>query len=195
MFSSKTTSPSSLGDIKKITIQHYLALVQVAFMITIWVFWLQINKIFKQQEDTVKASSINSVMNGVVANNPQNLCITSSNMEDFNKLRLYTLILLIIVNVNLFLNLLYLAFQYKLPSDRWIVTLPYGLLAASGIVGMALSVDGFLKIRSMNNLPTDCTQLSQKLKIFFILSISINVFQTAVSLWTLKELYYVAKKV
>ena len=191
MTASKTTS---LANISKVTIQHYLALIQVAFMITIWVFWSQINKIFKQQEDTVKASSINSVMNGVVANNPQNLCITASNVEDFKKLQLYTLIILIFVNVSPLLNSLYLAFQYKLPSDRWIVTLPYGLLAASGIVGMALSVDGFMKISSTTNQPADCVNLSQKLKIFFILSISINVFQTAVSLWTLKELYYVAKK-
>ena len=190
---SKTTSTASISDIKKVTIQHYLALVQVAFMITIWVFWSQIRKIFKQQEDTIKASSINSVMNGVAAN-PQNLCITASNVEDFKKLQLYTLIILIFVNVSPLLNSLYLAFQYKLPSDRWIVALPYGLLAASGIVGMALSVDGFLKISSTTNQPADCANLSQKLKIFFILSISINVFQTAVSLWTLKELYYVAKK-
>lgn len=194
MSPSKITYPSSLGDIKKITLQHYLALVQLAFMITIWVFWSQIRKSFKQQEDTVKASSINSVMNGVVANNPQNLCITSFNVEDFKKMELYTLILLIFVNVSLLLNSLYLGFQYIFSPNRWIISVSYGLLAVSGIVGMALSVDGFSKIRSMNNLPADCAQLSQKLKIFFILSMSICVFQAAVSLWTLKELYYVAKK-
>lgn len=192
MSPSKTTS-TSIGDIKKITIPHYLALTQVAFMITIWVYWSQIRKLLKEQEDKVKASSINSVLNGVVAANPQNLCLTSSNADDYKKLQFYTLLLLIFINVSPLLNSLYLAFQYKLPTDRWIITVPYGLLAAIGIVGMAISVDGFLKIRSMTNQPADCAHLSQQLKIFFILSMSINVLQAAVSLWTLKGLYYVAK--
>jgi hypothetical protein len=47
----------------------------------------------------------------------------------------------------------------------------------------------------MTNQTAECADLPQKLKIFFILSMSINVLQAVVSLWTLKELYYVAKKV
>ena len=198
MSASKTSTTSSqyLADVKKITLKHYLLLFQLAFMIVIWVYWAQIDKGFKEEENQIKSSSINSALNGVVAANPQNLCITYFNVEDYKKIRLYTRITLIFINLSPLLNSFYLAFQYKFPPDRWIVALAYAVLGGVGIVGMALSVDGFLKIRSMTTtptLPSGCASFSQKLKTFFILSMSINVMQAVVSMWILKELYYVAK--
>jgi hypothetical protein len=196
--SSPSPSSPSLADVKKITIPHYLLLAQVVFMGILWAFWHQINKIFKEQDDQVKASSLNSVLNGVMAApNPQNFCITSANAGDYKKLQSFTLIVSIFIVINSFINSIHLAFQYKFSTDRSITGSIYGLLAASGIVGMALSVDGFLKIRSLvltnTNMPADCASLSNKLKIFFILSITINVLQAMVFMWMMKDLYYVAR--
>lgn len=191
----KTSSSSCPMDLRKQTLKHGLALIQVALVSTIAVYMIQIKKSFKEQEDKVKTSSVNSVLNGVVAANPQNLCLTSANMDLFNKFQLYKEIVFYSILASLFYNLLYLAFQYKIPTERWVATMVYGPLAATGIVAMALSVDGFLKIRSMTNQPADCHDLTQQFKIFFILSMSMSVTQAVASMWILKELYYVAKKV
>lgn len=192
----KTSSSLSCPlDLRIYTLKHGLALVQVALIFTMGAYLIQIKKSIKEQENKVKTSAVNSVLNGVVGANPQNLCLTPTNVDLFNKFQLYKDVVFYSILASLFFNLLYLAFQYKIPTERWVETMVYGPLAATGIVAMAVSVDGFLKIRSMTNQPPDCHNLVQKFKIFFILSMSIGVVQAAISIWILKDMYYVAKKV
>jgi len=188
MSASRFKSLSCPLDLRKITIKHSLAIVHLALVIAMSIYMRLIHNIIKEQQFNIKTSAMNAVMNGVPSN-PQNLCFSSSNAAIFKKFSLYKDIVFWSIVASLGFSVWYLAFEYKLPTDKWVSTMVYGPLIVVGIVGMALSVDGFLKIRSLAPQPGDCAKLIQLYKTFFILSMSISIVQAVVSMWILKDLY------
>jgi hypothetical protein len=175
-------------NLRKLTIRHSLAIVHLVLMIVMSVCMRQIHNMVAEQQFNIKTSALNAVMNGVPSD-PQNFCLSSSNIDTFKKFDIYKEVVFWSIFASFGFNLWYLAFEYKLPTDKWVPTMVYGPLMVVGIIGMALSVDGFLKIRSLASQPADCAKLIQLYKTFFILSISISVVQATFAIWILKDLY------
>lgn len=175
------TASTDVCPLKKdeITIKHGLAIIQVAMISAMAIFVFQINNIFCGYQNKYFSPNANT----------SNQCFSSSFADVFKKFQTYKDLVFYSLIASCLLNLGYMAFQYQWSCAKWIVKSTYALIAAVGIVGMSLSVDGFLKIRSMKNQPAECNDITNKFKTLFIMGIATSVAQAAMSMWVLKDMY------
>lgn len=180
-------------DLSKPTLRHGLAIVYVIMISILSVFMVQVYKAFTEQQDLYKEASMKAAMNGMPPANLNKMCFSSSSSDVLHKFIVYKNIVFYSIVASFIYLVFYLAFENKLPKEKWVASFVYVPLVIVGVVAMAFSVDGFLKIRSLTNQPVECKDIIDRFKNFFIISMAMAVAQTFVAMWLLKNLYIVIK--
>lgn len=177
------SSSSCPKNLHNLTIKHSLGIIQAVMISVMAVYMSQIKKIFKDHQDKYRVSSMNAAMN------TQNMCFSSSSADAFAKFYKYMEIVFYSIIASAVYNIMFLAYEFKMSSGKTIPTMVYAPIAIMGIVAMGFSVDGFLKINAMKGQPVECQGITSKFKTFFILSMTTSVFQAALSMWVMADMY------
>lgn len=147
-----------------------------------------IKKTMKAQEQGFKSFSDAVVTGTGFTGNLTTLCRSPYSFDLANKkFKFYYEFLFYTFVASAVYNLLYIAFEPKLPQSKTTLFMAYAPLAIMGIVGIGFSVDGFVKIRSLTKEPVECQRMFDNYKAFFIVAMTASVVQTFVCLWILSS--------
>lgn len=169
---------SSCSKMTELTAKEWLFFIQTIMIAVMTIFMVQFRSVFSEKQPVAIAPVLKP-------------CFSLPQMEPIQKkFRLYKDLVFYSIIASAITNLTLIAFEYKLEVKTIMKTMVYGPIMAVGIMVMALSVDGFLKIQSMSNKPLECKDLLEKFRIFFILAMSIGVAQAVFAMYVLKGMYF-----
>lgn len=168
---------------------RFLIVAHIVLISIMFAFLANINKTMKTQEQNNKAFYEAVAAGTTFSGNMSSTCQSSYSFELVKRFKTYNDVLFYAFVASALYNLVYIAFATTLPSSKWTLFWIYGPLAVMGIVGVGLSVDGYVKIRSLNREPLACQRMFDHYKSFFIVAMTASVIQAFFSIWILTPLF------
>lgn len=150
--------------------QQMLALAQMGIFFAMIPYYRKIKRQWKQLEKHLLSLT-------TTTSTPSSS--TCSSIQLFEKFNLYVDIVFYSLLASLIFNLFYIAFSNVSPKTKYTDFFFYVPLFVVAVVGVGYSTDAFIKINQETSPP--CKDLFRDARIFFILSLSISVFQAVVS--------------
>lgn len=155
-------------------------IVQFALWIAMFVMFMDIEKIQREQEAKRKSFSDQSANNW---GDPTNTCLSKDAVQKFTTYQKNMSLVVWVIFVSALYNLWYIAFHSIMPQNKWVLGMIYFPIFVMGVVCIGFSTNNFVQLKSISNQPIECQALFKKFKTLFTLSLIAGCTQSILPLW------------